>query len=198
MAGKQVKVWGKVMIQSWFDRKTYVHDLHAAINEVLKGLTRDTSEQIMYEAISDWNHYFLKRTSIVSEEIVPPQVVTDLQAQVLAQEAELLKLRGEAVEESLTPHIRSSILAGLREKNATMVRAAIEYQQSMEAEQFLSNLTINIIPYTIKDTSLEEIILRAPEEIVAKCEAALIKRRRTGRSDPSLPLRWEEEEASRA
>lgn len=183
---------------SWIVCKEIQAEIVSKLKEKLDAIDKSYGDEILFKAFKEWRPSFLKLTTI--RDII--EVPADAE-RLAALETENARLRfalegGEEIpqeESELQGLIRDAIVRGLEKDNAQMVGKALEYVQDLEAKEFLSHLEIEIVPYTIKDTSLEEIILRAPENIVKKCEAALLKRRQQGRSDSKKPLSWEQEYA---
>lgn len=83
--------------------------------------------------------------------------------------------------ESVWKQIQSSLKRGLKQGNAPITKLALEYMEGKQGEAMMSNFALEIVPYTISDTSLANIVLWAEEEVVAEIEAALLERRRNGK-----------------
>jgi hypothetical protein len=71
-----------------------------------------------------------------------------------------------------------AIRTGLQKGDANMVKVYKEMKQEEEAGETLSSIAIDIVPYKIKDTSLKDIVLAAPDYIVLEIEEALAERKR--------------------
>lgn len=75
--------------------------------------------------------------------------------------------------------IKKAIDEGLgKEKvDPQLLRVALEWVQEQEGREYLSEITVNIVPYTVPDVALERIVAEADEEIVARIDAALVARK---------------------
>jgi hypothetical protein len=184
---------------SWILCREIQAEIVSKFKEKLDAVDTNYGNEILFKAFKEWRPKFLKLTTIRDVVEVPADA-----ERLAVLEVENARLRaalegGEPLpdppESELVSLIEDAIIRGLEKDNAQMVGKALEYVQDLQAKEFLSHLEIEIVPYTIKDTSLEEIILRAPEAIVKKCEAALLKRRQMGRTNPKEPLTWEKEYA---
>jgi hypothetical protein len=100
-----------------------------------------------------------------------------------ADEAEAAADTPEAMDALILKAIRS----GLESSDPQMVRAAMERQSSLAGLEYLKELFVNIVPYTIKDTSLRNIVLKAGDDVVAEIAAALTERRAKGRVIEAAP-----------
>ena len=84
----------------------------------------------------------------------------------------------DEIPKSFTEKIRKSINGGLDRNDPNMTRVALDYESEQSGRDYLTNLTINITPYVIKDSSLAKIALEADDETVKEIEAALVQRKR--------------------
>ena len=84
--------------------------------------------------------------------------------------------------EGFAGKIKKAIDDGLgKEKvDPQLVRVALEWMQEQEGKEYLSDITVNIVPYTVPDIALERIVAEADEEIVARVEAAIMVRKAGG------------------
>lgn len=211
---------------SWHSRYALIQEMVRTLNEKFTDVPETQADEIFFRILKEWRPTFLRLTRVVVEDRNPDTILLaraekldkeneSLRQQVIGLDSVLRRVDALEVENGLLRRqveetvpeedktelqelIRAAIVRGLGKDNAQMVGQALEYVQELEGKEFLSDLQIEIVPYTIKDTSLEEIILRAPEEIVVKCEAALAKRRANGQADPTQPLTWEHEQMREA
>ena len=74
--------------------------------------------------------------------------------------------------------LQEAIEAGLRKGDANMVRAYNEIRSRETSEDVFASLAIEITNYTVADTSLQKIVLEAPDYIIDEIYAALAERKR--------------------
>jgi hypothetical protein len=80
---------------------------------------------------------------------------------------------GSLLPDDIETLTQDAIMNGLAQGNANMVKVVSELIESEQVGEFMSNLTINVVPFTIPDTELTNIVLKADDEVVGKIKTAL-------------------------
>lgn len=75
--------------------------------------------------------------------------------------------------------LEDAIKTGLVKGDPGMVGRVLEIQRQEELAESFNDFTVNIVPFTIPDTSLREIVLRCPDNILEEILDALAERRRS-------------------
>lgn len=91
------------------------------------------------------------------------------------------KYREGGTEEKILPEnvhekLRDAIDRSLERGDPNAIRVVSELVRSEEARKHFTNIKITIVPYTIKDTSLTEIVMKAPDYVIKEIKEALIRR----------------------
>lgn len=95
--------------------------------------------------------------------------------------------------ETIKKKMLQAIHGGLDGRDAQMVRQAMNYINDIQAQEYMTSLEVEIVPYTIADTSLADIVLRAEDSVVERIEKALALRVQYGRVEDAIePLEDED------
>lgn len=88
--------------------------------------------------------------------------------------------------ETIKKKMLQAIHGGLDGRDAQMVRQAMNYINDIQAQEYMTSLEVEIVPYTIADTSLSDIVLRAEDSVVEQIEKALALRVQYGRVEDAV------------
>lgn len=72
-----------------------------------------------------------------------------------------------------------AIKTGLIKGDPGMVTRVLEIQRQEELAESFTNFEVHIVPFTIPDTSLREIVLRCPDSVLEEILDALTERRKS-------------------
>lgn len=82
----------------------------------------------------------------------------------------------EAPSQDIGDKILAAIHTGLDQGNAQVIRAAMDYEAERAGRDYLKDLAVNIVPYRVKDASLEKIIREADLDVVKTLQVAITQR----------------------
>lgn len=74
--------------------------------------------------------------------------------------------------------LADAIRTGLEKADANMVRVTNDIMNQAEVDDAFSHFEVDIVPYEIPDTSLTQIVLKAPQYVIDEIMEALAERRR--------------------
>lgn len=83
---------------------------------------------------------------------------------------------GDILPENVTEKLKQAIDRSLERADPNAIRVVSELIRTEEARKHFSNIQIEIVPYRIRDTSLTEIIMKAPDYVIEEVREALVKR----------------------
>lgn len=75
-----------------------------------------------------------------------------------------------------TPSLQKAIEGGLKRGDPSVLKFVVEQQEKSNKREKFEEVTINLVPFEIKDTSLRQIVLKAPDYIVDEIRGALLER----------------------
>lgn len=74
--------------------------------------------------------------------------------------------------------LKDAITIGLAKGDPGMVKQVLEIQHNEDMAESFTNFTLNIVPFTVPDPSLREIVLKCPPDILEEIMEAMIERKR--------------------